>query len=78
MRWAVTVLRIMNFLSTVVLIDVIQTYPGSLLLLFSVAFFAPSFPALRKHELVVDPVGLVISIRVIIGLIYIDRVSPTA
>ena len=56
--------------STVVTSDVIQISPGSLLLLFSVAFVVPSFPALRKHELVTDLVGLGISIRVIIRLIF--------
>ena len=59
----------MTFLSTVVASDVIHISHGSLLLLFSVAFVVPSFPALRKNELVADPVGLGISIRVIIRLI---------
>ena len=59
----------MTFLSTVVASDVIQIFPGSLLLLFSVAFIVPSFTALRKHELVTDPVELGTSIRVIIMLI---------
>ena len=59
----------MAFLSTVVASDVIHISPGYLLLLFSVASVVPSYPALRKHELVADPVGLGISIRVIIRLI---------
>ena len=61
--------RIMTFFSTVVASDVVHISPGSLLLLFSVALVVPSFPALRKHELVADPVGLGISIRVISRLI---------
>ena len=68
MSWAVIVTRIMTFFSTVVASDVIHISPRYLILLFSVAFVVPSFPALRKHELVADPVGLVISIRVIIRL----------
>ena len=59
----------MKFFSTVVASDVIQISPGSLLLLFSVPFVVPRFPALRKHDLVADPVGFRISIRVIIRLI---------
>ena len=69
MSWAIVVPNIMTFLSTFVAGDVVQISPGSLLLLFSVAFIVPSFPMLRKHELVADPVGLVISMRVIIRLI---------
>ena len=56
-------------LSTVVASNVIHISPGYLLLLFSVPFVVPSFPALRKYELVVDPVGLRISIRFAIRLI---------
>ena len=59
----------MNFFSTVVASDVVQISPGSLLFLLSVAFVVPIFPALRKNELVADPVALGISIRVIIRLI---------
>ena len=59
----------MNFLSTVVPSDVIQIYPGSLLLLFPVAFVVPSFTVLRKHELVADLVELGVSIRVVIRLV---------
>ena len=64
LSWSVTVPRI-----TVVAIYVIQISPGSLLLLFSVAFVVPSFPALRKHEIVTEPIVLVISIKVINRLI---------
>ena len=66
LSWTVTVAIITAFLSTVVASNVIQISPGSLLLLFSTTFVVPSFPALRKHELVADPVGLRISIRFII------------
>ena len=59
----------MTIFSMVVSSDVIQSSPGSLLLLFSAAFAAPSFLVLRNHELVSDPVGFGISIRVIIRLI---------
>ena len=59
----------MTFFSAVVTSDVIHISPGSLILLFSVAFVVPVFTALRKHELVADPIGLVIFIRVIIRLI---------
>ena len=69
LSWAVIVPRIMNVFSTVVVSDVVQISPWSLLLLFYVAFIVPSFPALRKHVLVADPVGLGIYIRVIIMLI---------
>ena len=69
LSWSVTVARIMDFFSTVVASNVIHISPGSLLLLFSVAFVVPSFPTLRKHELVADTVGLIISIRVIIRLL---------
>ena len=58
-----------DIFSTVVASDVVQISPGSLILLFSLAFVVPSFPALLKHDLVVDPVGFGISIRVIIRLI---------
>ena len=67
--WAVTVPSIMTFFATVVASDVIQISPGSLLLIFSVAFVVPSFPMLRKNELVADSVGLVTSIIVISRLI---------
>ena len=70
MSWAVIVPSIITFVSTVVASDAIHISPGSLLLLLSVAFYVPSFPALRQHELVADPVGLRISIRVIIKLIF--------
>ena len=66
LSWSVIVPSIMTFFSTVVASDVVHISPGSLILLFSVAFVVPSFTALRKHELVADPVGLGISIRVII------------
>ena len=48
----------MTFFFTVVASDVVHISPGYLLLLFYVNFVVPSFPALRKHELVADPVGL--------------------
>ena len=64
-----TVPRILAFLSTVVAGNVIQISPGYLILLFFVSLAVPSFPALRKHEMVDDPVGLIISIGVIIKLI---------
>ena len=70
LSWSVTVPSIMTFFSAVVASDVIHTSTWSLLLLFSVAFVVPSFPALRKHELVSDPVGLIISIIFIIRLIF--------
>ena len=60
--------RMKNF-STLVASDVIHISYGYLILLFSVAFVVPSFLALCKNELVSDPVGLGISIRVIIRLI---------
>ena len=69
MSWSVIVTIIMTFFSIVVAIDVIQISSGYLLLLFSVAFAVPSFPALRKHDLVDYPIGLGISMRVIIRLI---------
>ena len=69
LSWAVIVPSIMIFFSTVVASDVVQISPGSLLLIFSVTFVVPIFPALRKHDLVADPVGLGIYIRVIIRLI---------
>ena len=69
MIWAFVVPIIMTFFSTVVASDLVHISLGYLLLLFSVAFVAPSFPVIRKHELVVDHVGLGISIRVIIGLL---------
>ena len=59
----------MTFFYTVVASDVIQISPGYLLLLFSVAFDVPSFPATRKNKLVAEPFGLGISIIVIIRLI---------
>ena len=70
LSWAVFVTSIMEFFSTVVASDVIQISPGSLLVLFSIAFVVPSFTALRKHELVAYPVLLEIYIRVIIRLIF--------
>ena len=69
LSWAIFVPIIMTFFSTVVAGDVVQISPGSLLLLFSVAFIVSSFPTLRKHELVSDPVGLRISMIFIIRLI---------
>ena len=69
MSLSVIVPNTMTFFFTVVAGDAIHTSPGSLLLLFSVAFVVASFSALRKHDLVADPVGLGISIRVIIRLI---------
>ena len=69
LSWAIVVPSIMTFLSTVVAGDVVQISPGSLLLLFSVAFIVPNFPTLRKHELDADPLGLRIPMRVIIMLI---------
>ena len=66
LSWTAIVPSIMEIFSTVVASDVVQISPGSLLLLFSVAIIVPSFPAMHKHELVADPVGLGISIRVII------------
>ena len=63
LSWEKVVPRIMNIFSTVVASDVVQISPGSLLLLFSIAFVVPSFPVLRKHELVADPVRLGISMR---------------
>ena len=69
LSWAIVVTIIMTFFSTVVVGDVIQISPGSLLLIFSVALIVPSFPTFLKHELVADPVGLRISMRVIIRLI---------
>ena len=69
LSWEIVVPSIMTFFSTIVVGDVVQISPGSLLLLFSIAFIVPSFPTLRKHELVSDPVGLRISIGVIIRLI---------
>ena len=69
LSWAIIVPSIMTFFSTIVAGDVVQISLGSLLLLFSVAFIVPSFPTLRKHELVADPDGLRISMRVIIRLI---------
>ena len=59
----------MTLFYTVVASDVVQISPGYLLLLLSVAFVVPSFSALRKHELVADPVGLGMSMKVIIRLI---------
>ena len=69
MSRVVIVPRIMTFPPTVVASDVVQISPGSMLLIFFVAFVVPSLPPLHKHELVPDPVGLGISIRVIIWLI---------
>ena len=67
--WAIVVPSIMPFFSTVVASDVVQISPGCLFLLFSAVFVLPIFPALRKHELVADPVGLGISMRAIVRLI---------
>ena len=69
LSWAIVVPSIMTLFSTIVAGDVVQISPGYLLLLFSIAFIVPSFPTLRKHELVADPVELKISMRVIIRLI---------
>ena len=69
LSWSVIVTIIMTFFSTVIASDVIQISPGSLILLISAAFAVPSFPALRKHELVADYDGSGTSIRVIIRLI---------
>ena len=66
---AIFVPSIMNFFSTVIASDVVQIYPGSMLLIFSVAFVVPSFPALLKHDMDADPVGLGISMKFIIMLI---------
>ena len=66
---AFIVLIIVAFLSTVVASSVIQISPGSLLLLFSAAFVVPSFPALLKHDMVAESVGLRIYIRAISRLI---------
>ena len=66
---SITVSGIMAFLSTVIASNVIQITTGSLILLFSVAFIVPSFPVLYKHELIDDPIGLIIYIRVVIRLI---------
>ena len=70
LSWAVIVTIIITFFSTVFAIGVVQISPASLLLIISIAFVVRSFPALRKHELVADPFGLGISIRVIIRLIF--------
>ena len=69
LSWAVAVSSIMDLLSTVVESDVIHISCGYLLLIFSIASVVPSFTTLQKHELVAEPVGLRIFIRVIIGLI---------
>ena len=66
---AITVPRIVAFLSTVVSFNMIKVSTGSLILLFLVDLSVLSFPALRTYELVADSVGLRISIRVIIRLI---------
>ena len=55
LSWSVIVPSIMKNFYTVVASGVIHISPGSLLLLFSVAFVVPSFPALHKNELVDDP-----------------------
>ena len=55
---ALTVTGIVVFISTVVSSNVIHISTGSLILVFSVDFVVPSFPALRKNELVADTVGL--------------------
>ena len=69
MSGAIVFTSIINFISTVVASDVVHISPVSLLIFFSVAFIVPSFPTLRKYELVADPVGLRISMKVIIRLI---------
>ena len=66
LSWSVIVPSILTFFSTVIESDVVHISPGSLLLLFSFALVIPSFPVLRKHELVADSIELGISIRVII------------
>ena len=66
---ALTVPSIVAFLSTVVARYAIHISSGFLLLLFSVAFVVPSFPALRKNDLVADPIVLIICIIIIIRLI---------
>ena len=65
---AFSVYRTVAFIYTFVASNVIHISPGSLLLLFSVAFIVPSFYALRKHDMVADPVGLIISIIIITRL----------
>ena len=67
--WTVIFPSTMTFFSTVFVSDVVQISSGSLIILFSVAFIVSSFSALRKHELVAGPVGLGISIIIIIRLI---------
>ena len=69
LSWAMVVPRIMAFVFTVVAGDVVQVSPESLILLFFVVFVVPIFPTLRKLELVAEPVGLIISMRVIFRLI---------
>ena len=69
LSWEIVVPSMIKNFSAVVASDVVQISTGSLLLLFSVTFVVPSFLALRKHELVAGPVGLGISMRVIIRLI---------
>ena len=64
-----TVPIIVNFFSTVAACNMIQVSPGSIILLFTITLVVPSFPLLHKHNLVSDPIGLIISIRVIIRLI---------
>ena len=76
MSGLLTVPVIVAFLSTVVACNMIQVSTGYLLLLFSVALIVPSFPMLRKHEVVADPFGLRISIKVIIRLIIYQEALP--
>ena len=66
---AFTVPIMVTFIYTVVASNVIHISPVSLLLLFYVALAIPSFPVLRKHDLVADPTGLIVSIMIIIRLI---------
>ena len=73
LSWELIFSSITTFFSTVVAIDVVRISPGSLLLLFSVAFVFPNFTALCKHELVDDSVLLGISIIVIIRLIVLKE-----
>ena len=69
LSWEIIVPSIMTFFYTVVAGDTVKISPGYLLLLFFVAFIVPSFPTLRKHDLVAELVGLVIYMRVISRLI---------
>ena len=66
---SLTVPIIVELISTLVACNTIQVSPGSLILLFYISVILPSFPALRKHELVDDPSVVIISIIIIIMLI---------